>query len=314
MSNSPHVKVSGEDILALYATYTAAAEAEKPALAHQFVGANQRMVAGVVKQLLPRGKMAGLAWKDLMQAGNVGLLEAFARFDSTRGVKFSTYAHHWVKKEVRDEIDRQPGIQGYKIPRVRHGLLGAVRDRTIGLERAGQKPTLNALGDLLEGCRLRNKQLVTRADIASAVDTLATRVVSLQAPTRIDAGNRETIQDAVSSDAPGPDTILASNSTLRKTFVRALKQVRQIEDLATESDERARDILIHRLGLFGAEIESLKVLSLCWDISKERVRQLQDNLLLSLGLTRDEALAALDSLKYFHAIDVDLLATYGLDR
>ena len=73
---------------------------------HRLASANLRFVVSVAR----RYQGNGVALADLVNEGNVGLLRAAERFDETRGVRFVSYAHWWVRRAIVDAIDRHGGL------------------------------------------------------------------------------------------------------------------------------------------------------------------------------------------------------------
>ena len=111
----------------------------------RFIRANLGLVWMVTRQFAFRGR---LPETDLFQEGCVGLLTAVARFDHTRGVRFSTYALFWIRAYVGGAAARQLGAMN--LPTSRAEQLRSARGTEVGLaQRLGRPPTVAEVADAL---------------------------------------------------------------------------------------------------------------------------------------------------------------------
>ena len=119
-------------------------EAKVHFLKKQMIEANLRLVLAIARSYIGRG----LAFSDLIQSGNLGLMKAVGRFDYRLGCKFSTYATNWIRHAIIQAIadqGRDIRLPKHKIEEIHH--LNRV-ERQI-LQEKGQKPTVQELADSL---------------------------------------------------------------------------------------------------------------------------------------------------------------------
>lgn len=210
----------------------------------------------------------GLPLGDLIQEGHVGLLEAAARFEPERGVRFSTYATWWIRASIQDYILRNWSI-------VRGGTSSAQKALFFNLRRLRAK--LSGNGEVQNDAELHRTIAealgVKPADVALMNSRLSAPDTSLNAPVLDSEGNGTDRQDFIASDAPLPDEIVAESidTERRQRWLASALQV------LTEREFKI--VRERRLSENGATLESLgKKLG----ISKERVRQIEGRAMAKL--------------------------------
>ena len=223
---------------------------------HQITVAHMRLVISMASKF----RHYGLPLGDLVQEGHVGLLEAAARFEPDREVRFSTYATWWIRASMQDYILRNWSI-------VRGGTSSAQKALFFNLRRLrarlaqGAEPISNATLYREVSVALG----VSEADVAMMDSRLSAPDSSLNAPLADDAGATERM-DFLISDDPLPDEIAGDTIDVErrsgwlKTALGALnaRELRIIEE--------------RRLSDEGATLEALGE---TLGISKERVRQIE---------------------------------------
>jgi RNA polymerase sigma-32 factor len=211
----------------------------------------------------------GLPMSELVQEGHVGLLEAAARFDPDRGVRFSTYATWWIRASIQDYILRNWSI-------VRSGTSSSQKALFFGLRRlrarlARMEP---GLPDRVLFDRIANAVGVSAADVARMDARLAAPDQSLNAPVseREDGPGGER-QDLLISDAPLQDQTVGG-------MIDGERHSRWLREAMKALDPREREIIERRrLHESGATLESLGDRL---GVSKERVRQIETRALAKL--------------------------------
>src|SRR3954451_4068232 len=164
---------------------------------HQITTAHTRLVISMAAKF----RYFGLSMGDLIQEGHVGLLEAAARFEPDREVRFSTYATWWIRASMQDYILRNWSI-------VRGGTSSAQKALFLNLRRLrarlanGAEPISNATLYREVSVALG----VSEADVAMMDSRLSAPDSSLNAPLADDTGATERM-DFLVSDAPLPDEV-----------------------------------------------------------------------------------------------------------
>jgi RNA polymerase sigma-32 factor len=229
---------------------------------HELVRAYTRLVVATAS----RFRNYGLPMGDLVQEGNVGLMQAAARFEPDREVRFSTYAAWWIRSAMQDYILRNWSI-------VRTGTTAAQKSLFFNLRRLRAKID-DVSGRPLspEGrARIARELRVEVADVEAMEIRLGASDQSLNAP--VGDGAEDDWQDFLADTRPSPEEVVIG---LRDNRTRS----RWLADALGELSARER-IIIHqrRLRDEGATLEELgRELG----VSKERVRQLEHRAMLKL--------------------------------
>jgi RNA polymerase sigma-32 factor len=244
---------------------------------HRMTVAHMRLVISMATKF----RHFGLPVSDLIQEGHVGLLEAAARFDPERDVRFSTYATWWIRASMQDYILRNWSI-------VRGGTSSAQKALFFNLRRlrarlaTGPEPLTN---EMLYR-QVSNALGVSEADVAMMDSRLSAPDSSLNAPLADDGGAAERMDFLISND-PLPDEIVGDTIDVerRAVWLRAALLALNARELKIFEERRLSDD--------GATLEALGEQL---GISKERVRQIEvramEKLKLALVKQNPEFLAA----------------------
>ncbi len=226
----------------------------------RLVEANLKFVVSIAKKY--RGK--GVPFMDLINEGNLGLIEAAKRFDPDRNVKFITYAVWWIKQAIISAIAEQSGI--FKISYKTLNLLNNVGRKFNELQKKlNRDPTPQELAEAMDIDELAlNSLLTTYGDHKSLDDYISSDTDDLNYE---DVIEQESVDDA-------------ETELIKKSFVEHL-----MESLSILT-ERERDVLIHRFGLNGEEPKTLQEIGKILKLSRERVRQIEKSALEKLRRSR----------------------------
>ncbi|MEE9208302.1 MAG: RNA polymerase sigma factor RpoD/SigA [Gemmatimonadota bacterium] len=218
------------------------------------VRSNLRFVISVAKRYQNRG----MAFADLVQEGNVGLITAAVKFDPDQGVKFISYAVWWIRQAILAALAKQSRAVRLPLNRATE-LSKIVRVRNDLRQRFGSDPTVEQIAS---GTELRQ----------STVEMLLALNVSevrLDAPVGDDEDNRLI------------ERFLTDEISLEQNFENTLIQ----ESIAVALQSlRPRDARVVRLyyGLQGESSHTLEQIGLVLGVTRERVRQLRDRALREL--------------------------------
>ncbi|RST84927.1 RNA polymerase factor sigma-32 [Aquibium carbonis] len=224
---------------------------------HRITMAHMRLVISMATKF----RYFGLPLSDLIQEGHVGLLEAAARFEPDREVRFSTYATWWIRASMQDYILRNWSI-------VRGGTSSAQKALFFNLRRL--RARLAQGSEPLRGAAVYKEIAdaigVSVSDVALMDSRLSGPDSSLNAPLSDDGEAGSERMDFLVSDAPTPDEVVAASvdDERRVLWLNRALGVLNERELRIIRERRLRDE--------GATLESLGEKL---GISKERVRQIE---------------------------------------
>src|ERR1700733_8301838 len=227
---------------------------QDPKALHELINSYARLVIS----LASRFRNYGLPTGDLIQEGNVGLMQAAARFEPGREVRFSTYATWWIRSAMQDYVLRNWSI-------VRTGTTAAQKSLFFNMRRLrGQIE--NSGESLTDENRqwIADQLKVAVSDVTEMEIRFAGADQSLNAPLR-DANDDE-LQDFMPDSAPNPEDVVIG---LRDSQTRARWLAEAISDLSPREQQIIRQRRLEDEGV------TLECLGKEFGISKERVRQLE---------------------------------------
>jgi RNA polymerase primary sigma factor len=222
------------------------------------INANLRFVVSVAKQY----QNLGLSLSDLINEGNLGLIEAVQRFDETRGFKFISYAVWWIRQAILQALAENARI--VRLPLNRISLINKIKKIIADLEQKHERePTIPEITQEIE---------LTPTDVTVAIKN-AGRYISMDAP--LVQGEEENMYDVLlSEDTSSPDKELLTDS-LRKDIDRALNILSRKE----------ADIIRSYFGLNGKHAHTLSEISEEFNLTNERVRQIKSRAIIRLKYT-----------------------------
>ena len=244
-----------------------AGECEADRAKAALIQANLRLVVSIAKKHLGQGLQLG----DLIQEGNIGLMRAVDKFDYKRGFKFSTYATWWIRQSITRAIADQGRTIRTPVHMVETGnRLATARNRLA--QASGREPTLEELaGDVGLPAAKAQMALMARRE-----------PVSLETPAGEDGSAK--LVDFV-ADSEREDALEA---LLHKRCVEGTREL-----LGTLTAREAQ-VLRMRFGLDGGTERTLAEIGASFDLTRERIRQIETQALRKLRLpTRAKRLRAI---------------------
>ena len=227
----------------------------------QLILSNLRLVVNIAKNYSNKG----LGFIDLISEGNFGLIHAIDKFDYTKGYRFSTYAVWWIKQAVTTAIISKG--REIRIPSYKHDILNKVNKFIMGyITEYSSYPSIDSIA---QGTGLEEKKI-------QKVMLEFQDMLSLNASIGDDIYLEDTISQA--------DEESLENKVLGEI---AKEEINAILGLLKP---REKDILTLRYGLFGQEIHTLEEVGKKFNITRERVRQIEKKTLDKLRIKYSDQL------------------------
>ncbi len=221
----------------------------------KLVHANLRFVIQVAKKYQGQG----LELEDLISEGNLGLIEAAKRFQPERGYHFITYAVHWIRQSILKAIAEKG--KAIRLPQNRINELSKINQMRSELLDTYERDASN--NEIAENLGLRTETVDTLMSMSQQVSSLSY--------------SNDEQEGGYLSDSIADDSLEAVDDQL---YDKALKE--QIDRLLATLTDRESEIIQYRYGLGNKRRMSLKELGSLYNLTKERIRQIEKAAILKL--------------------------------
>ena len=229
----------------------------------KFTEANLRLVVSVAKRYVGRG----MHFLDMIQEGNLGLMKAVERFDYEKGFKFSTYATWWIRQAITRGIADQ--ARNIRVPVHMVEKINKLKMFTNRFIAANQREP--EIAEICEG-------LNWTTDEADKVLKYSIDTVSLDTPIGEDEhGEQSVLGDFIEA----PDSDVAAEAISHQATSGLLKVVE------SRLTKRELEVVYRRLGINRERSETLEEIGADFNVTRERIRQIEAKALRKLRNTRE---------------------------
>ena len=222
---------------------------------------NLRLVISVAKNYMNKG----MTLIDLISEGNFGLIRAIDKFDIEKGFRFSTYAVWWIKQSITKAVMSKG--REIRIPSYKYDLL-------------------NKINKIIVEELMNTEDYPTNEVIAEKLKLSPEKVANIM----VEFQEIVSLNSSVGDNIYLEDTILNEDSENFENDIINEISKKKIYEILDNLEEREKDILLRRYGLSGYDIHTLEQVGEAFNITRERVRQIEKKTLAKLRKKYDKEL------------------------
>lgn len=220
----------------------------------QLVSAHQGFVAKLAREY----SHLGVPLEDLINEGNIGLLQAARRFDRLRGTRFLTYASAWIRKQILSALEHHARL--VRLP--------AYRLKTLRRLLCAERSLAQSLGRAPEREEIREQMRARRGEV-ERLEQYRFYEVSIDADREAEFPSLEPLR--------APDALSPEAELLRD------ESYRLVHDALSILSIRERTVVVERYGLYDGRVRTLREVACALGLSRERVRQIEETARLKIA-------------------------------
>ncbi|URA10109.1 sigma-70 family RNA polymerase sigma factor [Thermospira aquatica] len=230
----------------------------------KLVLANLRFVVSVAKHY----QGLGLSMTDLISEGNIGLIQAATRFDYRRGFHFISYAVWWIRQSILKAISEKSRM--VRLPMNRNNqLLQVWKYINEYVQKNGRQPSLDLIA---EATKIQKSEISKMLDMSTSGIGLD-QMISEDTEVTLD----EMLEKSYLNDAANSPDEAVLQDVLRE----------KINEVLDKFPEREKKVIEYRYGLNGEEPHSLSEVGKKLNLTKERIRQIEKNMMVMMSQDSD---------------------------
>lgn len=230
----------------------------------EIINCNLRLVVSIAKKY----QAQHLQLMDLIQEGNLGLLQAYDKYDISKGYKFSTYATWWIKQNIGNAISNKNDM-------IRKPVY--LKENIAKMKKVASQIELSNGGETATAEQIASAMKISKKSVENMQNVINnSQVVSMETP--LNSETDDTLQDFIADEeSETPDEVASKNDT-KRVIMNAIQKV---------LTSREQEVILMRNGFTTGEEETLQAIGDKLGLTRERVRQLESQALKKLAKVKE---------------------------